>query len=562
MKRIFLLATILLTVLLFWGCSQIQSTLDTPTDLRVTEDGYLRWNSVEGASGYIVSFDSYEEPQISTTQYDLYYADLVEGQTYEVTVRAVGDGYIHLSSEDSRPLQFTYKTPAAPEAPVTSSPSVTVVTSPVPSAPQNPPLFVYDSNDLSFYIPHSQRPTMTDGYTDGEKNYYLYHIGYFENFPLLFSTTKRHTYPTTRYVYGQSVTEESAQLIESTILDRVTVENSYTTSVTVGVEATLGIKDVESIGATLAVTDTYGSSTVAESSTVYHTASEWRKKIVSTLEQEFDADDPEGYYRYVRYAKRCEIYVLVEYDPDNTAKPYRFDYIALADPSSTNAVEMIEYSMDGNFESDRVADLTFNIGDVCRGSRYDDLAYRGPISLDVQRSQCADGSGYNKSASIGSGEAGDAVRHKDFELGHFVLYGCGVKDGTYEIVDPEEFKISYVVEQNPARLPCVNELSVSNDGATQVLGVELAGRKVGLGVCEVRIYYKNGELAQRTTKFDFFSEKTVGSTVNMMSAVNLTADPDRIARIEITLAYELYFYNGWFDHHHTNWRSDYVLTVE
>lgn len=112
-------------MLLLSSCSQIQSTLDTPTGLRVTDDGYLRWNSVEGANGYIVSFDSLEEPQISTTQYDLYYADLVEGQTYEVTVRAVGDGYIHLSSEDSHPLRFTYKTPEAPDAPVTSSRPVT-----------------------------------------------------------------------------------------------------------------------------------------------------------------------------------------------------------------------------------------------------------------------------------------------------------------------------------------------------------------------------------------------------------------------------------------------------
>lgn len=101
---VFLILAIFVCVLA--GCSTIQSTLDVPENLHV-ENGTVRWNSVDGAMKYLVFINGNEESS-NGTSFDLSSLNLVDGETYTVKVKAVGDGYVKLSSEYSEEISFIY----------------------------------------------------------------------------------------------------------------------------------------------------------------------------------------------------------------------------------------------------------------------------------------------------------------------------------------------------------------------------------------------------------------------------------------------------------------------
>ncbi len=99
-----LVATLLIVALT--GCSTIQSTLETPENLKL--DGTkLKWNSVQGASKYGVYIDG-EEFIVTNNSFDLKDANLVNGTKYEITVKALGEGYFKLNSEATSPITITY----------------------------------------------------------------------------------------------------------------------------------------------------------------------------------------------------------------------------------------------------------------------------------------------------------------------------------------------------------------------------------------------------------------------------------------------------------------------
>lgn len=100
------LAIILITIIVFSfaGCSLIQTTLDTPTNVRIKGNA-LVWSSVDGASSYVVMVD-YDEYTTSQTTFDLTTADVEVGQEYSVMVKAKGDGFLKLSSEFSSPIKW------------------------------------------------------------------------------------------------------------------------------------------------------------------------------------------------------------------------------------------------------------------------------------------------------------------------------------------------------------------------------------------------------------------------------------------------------------------------
>ncbi len=87
------------------GCSAIQSTLTTPDNVQINGT-IVSWNSVDGASKYVVIING-REYETTRTQYDLEHANLSFGE-YSIQVKAIGDGYVKLSSEPSEAIVYKY----------------------------------------------------------------------------------------------------------------------------------------------------------------------------------------------------------------------------------------------------------------------------------------------------------------------------------------------------------------------------------------------------------------------------------------------------------------------
>ena len=107
--RISFLLIIVSLVCVLFGCSMVQSTLKVPENIVVEKDTVI-WNSVDGATKYLVYVNGREHSTNgAATEFDLSKLDLVDGQTYTVKVKAVGDGYLKLSSEYSEEISFRYE---------------------------------------------------------------------------------------------------------------------------------------------------------------------------------------------------------------------------------------------------------------------------------------------------------------------------------------------------------------------------------------------------------------------------------------------------------------------
>jgi len=108
MKKIaivILLFVIISTLLI--GCTP--SVLSTPRNVRIDNE-LLKWNSVEGATGYKIFVNGDEMAETTNTTYKLSELDLTEGETYEITVAAKGDGYLKTQSSPSEKITYTPNT--------------------------------------------------------------------------------------------------------------------------------------------------------------------------------------------------------------------------------------------------------------------------------------------------------------------------------------------------------------------------------------------------------------------------------------------------------------------
>lgn len=553
------------------GCDRAKTQLQAPDNVWLTEKGILRWNSVDGASGYIVSIDSKEEPQIQSTELDLSDLNMVDGQTYEVKVKAIGDGVFYTNSIFSDIFDIVYKKPNFETDDTndtensTDKPQNNVDESTSNDNVDNTPeddetisdniVNVPENNEVEFYIPHAQNnPQLKDSCTDNVHNYYLYYIGYLENFPLLTGEIIHHRSDSPDVQYQFSVTKESGKSIENTISTCIDVEKTRTFEVEAGIEV-----GNEVVGkGTFNVHHGWSGSVTTGRETSQSVASSWSESTQQSITVSLTNEHAEGYYRYVKYTKKCEVYVMVIYDLNS--KEFGYNYITYSDETP---YMLYEYSHNGNFGSNKQKILYFDESVIESINLNDSLEYRGtapeipssPQHIEGDRHMCAVDTGYDLKTD---GNSSDAEDHNGFEIGHITMYGCVKNDnGTYTIKDLDDFQIQYKFDEDPKKLPSKNELYISDDTEKNVIGSDIQNEKIGKGAYCIRITYKNGSESDPIVVPNFMAEKTVGSVVTMLTSDSVSVDS--IAKIEITVVYELYFYASWFDHHHTNWRCTYVM---
>lgn len=104
MKKIFALLTLLLLIFLIYGCSENSNTqLATPEDL-VIENHMLTWDEVEGASGYLVSFNE-EEFDTGIARFDLSPFEIISADI-EIRIKAIGNDVL-TDSDWSEVMEYT-----------------------------------------------------------------------------------------------------------------------------------------------------------------------------------------------------------------------------------------------------------------------------------------------------------------------------------------------------------------------------------------------------------------------------------------------------------------------
>lgn len=414
-----------------------------------------------------------------------------------------------------------------------------------------------------FYIAHQvNNVECIDEFTDGVCNYYYYYLGYLENFPLVFSSIAHHTgQPGTTPNYSMTVSSESQESIEDSISKSVTVTNSssWENEVSVGIEI-----GSDNFTFSPSFSTSWGEEHSQSSTTenTHSVAKSWGNSTSHTFQLSLKQDDPAGYYRYVHYAKKCFVYAIVAYDLNT--KQFYIDYVSFAEESVKESIVVLEYSVDGVFSSDKSPDLIFDKSllekidlNKTLPSVAPDIA--NPIDIPVNKHLCELDKNYDLNTN--GVERDGETDHSEFELGHLTIYGCENKgENTYIIKNPEKFAIEYIFEEDPKELPnkYYNELRVSDDGATSAKGTYIQGRKIGYGAYQIKITRKDGTSDDPIVVYNFMENK-FDTAVECMLKGGYTINSETIAKIEITIVYELYYYHSWFDQHHTNWRSDYVF---
>ena len=436
-----------------------------------------------------------------------------------------------------------------------------------------------NSDQMDFYIMHPEMDKEpTDKFTDGVFNYYYYYLGYIENFPLVFSSAKQYTNTSGKFSISDTITAESQVSIENTVSNSVTETRSDSRSWTKGAELKItgGIlsKILTNFGlegtGKVECTDAWEVTNSHTTEQAHTVADAWAESKTKTITQDFDSESVPGYYRYVQYTKRCDVYALVvcEVGGYEGNDQFSWTYLTYTEESPKAMIEMIEYSADGNFDSDNIGELTLDLNvldDIDTSEKLENKATpeeipSTPIALPVNKHQCAADHGYDMSTS--GNESNRKNDHDRYEMGHLVLYGCKQVNGAYKISEPSNFKIEYILDANPDDLPSVKggDLRISDDACSSVIGTDIQGKRVGYGAYCINVKYKNGTSAPAIVTVDFLENVSIGSVVDMLGYSGL--DVASISEIKITIVYELYYWANIFDHHYTNWRSEYVLSFE
>ena len=585
MKYFIRILSVILTItamLLVTSCSL--SILSAPEKLQLEEDNTLYWNSVNGAKSYAIAVDGLEKAQTSNTKYNIDSLNLTDGQQYSIQIKAIGDGYRYENSDYSKTLTFVYHSSQINNTQNNNyndnnnynnnnndnnnSNNNDGTTGQVIPGASN--FEVINTNDNKFYKAHKENVTLEDKFTDGKNNYYYYYLGYLENFPLVFSTTKEYNSASGSISFSESVSAETQESIETAVSNSITETSSTSTSFEKGGSLKIGKEGWYVTGeVNFNVTDNWEKSQSSTTDVTHSVAESWAESTTKTITQNFDSSAPSGYYRYVQYTKKCDIYALVVYN--KTARTFSWTYLSYAEKDAKNIIETIEYSPNGIFASDRVSKLEFdtslidkiNVNETLTNKSPTTEAPTVPISIDVNKHLCATDKSYSLNTD---GIEKDGVNdHSLFEMGHLVIYGCKeTSNNVFKISEADKFNLEYIFDEDPDKLPNSrnNELYISNDSTKSVEGTDIQGEAIGYGAYSIKIIRKDGSTMKSTVVRNFMQNKDKGSVVNMLASLVNKNELSDVAKIEITIVYELYFYASIFDHHHTNWRSDYTLIFE
>ena len=301
-------------------------------------------------------------------------------------------------------------------------------------------------------------------------------------------------------------------------------------------------------------------------------ASIWTQEIEISNTLQFSSESQFGYYRYVQYAKRCEVYALVIYN--NASGKFDYNYISFVDSNVKNRIDLIEYSPNGDFDSDHETSLVFDKSLADKIDVNKTLEYRGKtdivntILIPIKKENCALDKGYDPDTECNEESKKEA--HNGFEVGQVEMNGAVEmkNNGNYFITNPEKFSLRYRLKIDPLNIPYhpngahmeISKDDYGNKNGEIVKGTNLV-KDIGMGAYWIKITYKDGTIDQIKNAYDIMKGKLSGDVISLLECSDLNSNASGISKIELTIVYELVVKLGPldFNNQHTNWRSDYVF---
>lgn len=450
--------------------------------------------------------------------------------------------------------------------------------------------------------------TQKTSFRDDNNYYYVFYLGYVENVPM------QDNYPSFKYSGNDykkvmTATKTTENAVEDSI-DKVSSTNSGWQKKDAFKKAVekdgakfnwvLNFDFEDSSAFESGFEEAWSTSNVNSVSEMATKATTHSEQIADTVEFQFDKSCAHGYYRYVLMGA-YDVYAVITYNP--VKKEYgTATYSYLFNLSYT-----LDFSTDPHFNDSSITEISYDTSNFVidvskKPEKYyptvnddtvkDEINPDTPnmneensiennnnnntssgttppistklevIKIPVNRKLCLTDKEYKIDSNPSKNK--DIEKHNDFEIGHLEIYGCEKKsNGSYVIKDKKAFAIQYIFDQNPAKLPCDNEYYVSNETEKYVFGADIQNNEIGKGAYCINIKYEGGSSGKPIIVTNFMANKTTGSISNLINNVNsYNLDLDRIVEIKIVMVYELNFYAGWFNQHHTDWRCDYTFTFD
>ena len=310
--------------------------LATPTNLRVVSSNVLKWDSVDNATGYVITISGIEY-NVSSCEFSLAYLSLALG-TYDVKIRAIGNGTEYLDSVDSTSITVEIK---KEEDYLASERYV---------AEQTANGFEYDSSIV----------------VDDNLEYYYFYLGAISSAPI-------NVYPAVEFKYeGQEYTVERTNITETRIIETISLAEEFinmtSTSINESTTIEAGIEVEYIITASLKLSDTIGHEYTHEKGRTISRSTENTKEIAETISESVSLktimSTQNGYtlnrsYRVAVY-KTLDVFAIVEKDLATGEYKYTFK-IFISDDSNLNIV-FEESDENGSFLSSSNDDtLEFNM---------------------------------------------------------------------------------------------------------------------------------------------------------------------------------------------------------
>ena len=616
---VFIILAIFVCVLA--GCSTIQSTLDVPENLHV-ENGTVRWNSVDGAMKYLVFINGNEESS-NGTSFDLSSLNLVDGETYTVKVKAVGDGYVKLSSEYSEEISFIY------DGSNTNTSNDNTSEEEEPIIEEGAYSQFTDINVGSSYLGYGY-DVVNDPYIDGEKVNILNPIidpeklndanlkiaKNLKNTAIEIESQKMEEFS---QKYGASLNvsggigffsgslgfnykgsmEEKSFYYFYMCSYMVKNYNIYLTNTIPEIKDMLSdnfMDDLKNMEAS-ALFDKYGTHMIRSASMggrldvcATYSAQDmgWTNEISAEIKADIKAIyslsvGASGSYseQFKNTSIEKEIAVTqvggtnIDIGSIGAIQANRATWFdSFNDINNSTLCGVVDgNSLVGLWEllpsgyEERANELKSVFTQQCEEknselcSKYleQDISWT-KATYTMNRQNSNDGDSYNP--NIQESSAAWKSIHDNFELGYLNVYGCDTTNNKLRVKNISDFSIKYHLVQNISDLPRNGRGGVSkiaNDDANKIYGIADFNERIGVGAYWIRVTYDD-DSSEIFKKTNFLKDASKDQYITLLNSSDIKYKKS-IEKIEIVVVYEIFYDENWMVHNdqYTNWRCSYTF---
>lgn len=528
--------------------------LSAPMNIRVDENNVIHWSEVPNATSYIIQIGD-ETHQAITTE--------LQYPISAMYSESKSNLYIKVKAKAGQSLLYSDSDWSIMYGPINYVASLEHVSGEIIGTAQNSNnqdvnIFKFSPTAVLFDITNSNNYT---SFTNGEYNYYVFHIGRICNVALEDAIPDQ-------FIGGEKTLEFTTSTVSYNSLKNA-AERTVASSSSFSLEFSQELKFVDVIEIGLSSTQKFEFSDTNTLSSSY-------EKIVSNEVAQtkkeshtLNENSPLGNYLYVLIGNIDVYNTVIVNKTTSEIQTYTFTTVSAADRRLLYLGDDITYPTQSDVT------LNFNIDDV------KDIIQQEPttvisntafesstITIDLVPQNCADDGKYNPNTPITNETAKNEINPDILDL---QIFGCSINNnGKYIVNDVNDFDIGLKILQNYNNIELTHcegsgiyEAYINSDTASGALGTNIT-KTVGKGAYWFKVHYKDGKTEDGYFLTNFMSEKYQNDTVSILENFTFSkGNVSEIEKIEIVIVYEIMAHWSGFlgipGETVTNWRYDYVI---